>query len=348
MKRVTIKDIAAHLNLSVSTVSRALADDKNIRPETKSRIFRTAREMGYRRNILAANLRTGRSNTIGVIVNEMITPYASRVLKGINAVMQERGIYVVTCDSDNNPELERGYIRMLEHSLLDGIIVEHCHCAENIEEYKRLLDKGIPLVFFPDSLEGVDAPCVGINSYDKAFFLLDHIVCAGRRRIVNIKGPSLSNEMKSFSRAYDDVMKKFGIKVPRELTVEAGLSTADGERVISELLDKGIEFDGVVTYNELVAIGVMNHLRQKGIAIPDQVSVACFNGSPLSEMLYPPLTAVNAPHEEMGRSAAELLLSRIDSKDAEITLTPEETGEKVVLDSKIMLRESTHTQSVRH
>lgn len=130
MKRVTIKDIAAHLNLSVSTVSRALADDKNIRPETKSRIFRTAREMGYRRNMLAANLRTGRSNTIGVIVNEMITPYASRVLKGINAVMQERGIYVVTCDSDNNPELERGYIRMLEHSLLDGIIVEHCHCAK--------------------------------------------------------------------------------------------------------------------------------------------------------------------------------------------------------------------------
>lgn len=334
MKRVTIKDIASRLNLSVSTVSRALADDKNIRQETKNRIFRTAREMGYKRNVIAANLRKGRSHTIGVIVNEMITPYASCVLKGINAVMQEQGIYVVTCDSDNSAELEKGYIRMIEQSLIDGVIVAHCNCAENIAEYKRLHDNGMPLVFFPDSLDGIDAPCVGINSYDKAFFLLDHLLCTGRRRIVNIKGLSLSSEMKDLSKAYADVMRKFGITPDSALVMETGLTMEDGERVVDDLLESGVDFDGVFASSELVAIGAMNRLRDRGVCIPGQVSVACFSGSRLSEMIYPPLTGVDVPHEEIGRKAAELLLQKIRH--------PMMESGKVIVDSRIMLRASTH------
>lgn len=187
MKRVTIKDIASHLCLSVSTVSRALADDKNIRKETKEKIFAAARELGYARNVIAANLRTGRSHTVGVLVDQMVSPYAARIIKGINRVMREHGIYVVTCDADNDPSIERDYLNMVKSSFFDGLIVAHCNNADNSGLFKELNDKGLPMVFLRSSLDGLDAPVVCVNSYDKGFFLVDHLVCSGRRRIVNVK-----------------------------------------------------------------------------------------------------------------------------------------------------------------
>lgn len=334
MKRVTIKDIAHHLCLSVSTVSRALANDKNIRQETKERIFAAARELGYARNIIAANLRTGKSHTIGVMVDQMISPYAAKVLKGINSVMRENGIYVVTCDADNDPEIERDYISFVKRSLLDGLIIAHCNHPDNVELFKTLHRDGIPMVFLRSSLDGIDEPIVGVNSYDKGFFLVDHLVCSGRRRIVNVKGPALSTEVRDLDKAYNAVMKKFDLEIIPELQIEAGVDMEEGRRVADHLLDNEIDFDAVFAINELVAIGVMNRLQERGVKVPDEVSIAAFSGSLLSEMMYPKLTSVEAPLEEMGRQAAELLIRKIRQ--------PELKHEGIVIDARIKLRESSH------
>lgn len=295
MKRVTIKDIASHLCLSVSTVSRALADDKNIRKETKEKIFAAARELGYARNVIAANLRTGRSHTVGVLVDQMVSPYAARIIKGINRVMREHGIYVVTCDADNDPSIERDYLNMVKSSFFDGLIVAHCNNADNSGLFKELNDKGLPMVFLRSSLDGLDAPVVCVNSYDKGFFLVDHLVCSGRRRIVNVKGPSLSGEVRDLDKAYVDVMNKFGIPVIAELQLSAGVDMLSGREVADRLIDSGVDFDAVFAINEIVAIGVMNRLMERGVKVPDDVSVAAFTGSMLSEMVYPSMTSVEAP-----------------------------------------------------
>lgn len=311
MKRTTIKDIANRLCLSVSTVSRALADDKNIRRETKDRIFAVAREMGYVRNVVAANLRTGQSRTIAVLVDQMITPYATKILKGVNDAMRERGIYVVTCDADNDPALERENIRLIEDSFIDGIIVAHCNYPENHEHFNRLYRSGRPMVFLRDSLDGIDAPVIGVNNYDKGFYLVDHLVCNGRRRIVNIKAHAMGTEMRDLDRAYNDVMAKFGLPVIPELQIEAGTDTAAGREVADRLIDNNVDFDAVFAMNELVAIGVMNRLMERGIKVPQQVAVAAFTGSMLSEMVHPKLTSVETPLEDMGRQAAEMLYNII-------------------------------------
>ena len=312
MKRVTIKDIASHLCLSVSTVSRALADDKNIRKETKEKIFAAARELGYARNVIAANLRTGRSHTVGVLVDQMVSPYAARIIKGINRVMREHGIYVVTCDADNDPSIERDYLNMVKSSFFDGLIIAHCNNADNSGLFKELNDKGLPMVFLRSSLDGLDAPVVCVNSYDKGFFLVDHLVCSGRRRIVNVKGPSLSGEVRDLDKAYVDVMNKFGIPVIAELQLSAGVDMLSGREVADRLIDSGVDFDAVFAINEIVAIGVMNRLMERGVKVPDDVSVAAFTGSMLSEMVYPSMTSVEAPLEDMGRRAAELLVDMIN------------------------------------
>ncbi len=336
MKRVTIKDIAHHLCLSVSTVSRALANDKNIRQETKEKIFAAARELGYARNVIAANLRTGKSHTVGVMVDQMVSPYACKVLKGINGVMRENGIYVVTYDADNDPELEREYINFVRSSLLDGLIIAHCNHVDNVDLFKALHNDGIPIVFLRSSLDGIDEPMVGVNSYDKGFFLVDHLVCTGRKRIVNVKGPSMSGEMRDLDMAYRAVMSKFDLDIVPELQIEAGVDMEAGRKVADDLLDNEIDFDAVFAINELVAIGVMNRLMERGVKVPDDVSVAAFTGSMLSEMVYPQLTSVEAPLEEIGRQAAELLIRKIKQ--------PEIKHEGIVIDARIMLRESSHPQ----
>lgn len=333
MKRVTIKDIASHLCLSVSTVSRALADDKNIRKETKEKIFAAARELGYARNVIAANLRTGRSHTVGVLVDQMVSPYAARIIKGINRVMREHGIYVVTCDADNDPSIERDYLNMVKSSFFDGLIVAHCNNADNSGLFKELNDRGLPMVFLRSSLDGLDAPVVCVNSYDKGFFLVDHLVCSGRRRIVNVKGPSLSGEVRDLDKAYVDVMNKFGIPVIAELQLSAGVDMLSGREVADRLIDSGVDFDAVFAINEIVAIGVMNRLMERGVKVPDDVSVAAFTGSMLSEMVYPSMTSVEAPLEEMGRRAAELLVDMINH--------PGGRHSGIIIDARIRIRQSS-------
>ena len=333
MKRVTIKDIASHLCLSVSTVSRALADDKNIRKETKEKIFAAARELGYARNVIAANLRTGRSHTVGVLVDQMVSPYAARIIKGINRVMREHGIYVVTCDADNDPSIERDYLNMVKSSFFDGLIIAHCNNADNSGLFKELNDKGLPMVFLRSSLDGLDAPVVCVNSYDKGFFLVDHLVCSGRRRIVNVKGPSLSGEERDLDKAYVDVMNKFGIPVIAELQLSAGVDMLSGREVADRLIDSGVDFDAVFAINEIVAIGVMNRLMERGVKVPDDVSVAAFTGSMLSEMVYPSMTSVEAPLEDMGRRAAELLVDMINH--------PGVRHSGIIIDARIRIRQSS-------
>lgn len=332
MKRVTIKDIANHLCISVSTVSRALADDKNIRQETKNRIYAAADELGYKRNVIAANLRSGRSNTVAVVVNEMVTPFASRLVRGIQEKCNERNIYLVTCNSDNNPESESEIIRMISHSLIDGIIVVPCD-PSNIENYKALSRKGYPIVFVMHSPDEMDVSSVVLNNYDKSFFLLDHLVCSGRKRIIFVKSPALSPNDKLLMNAYVDTLKKFKIPYDENLIVEGGITMEDGMDVVDRIIESGVEFDAVFACNELVSIGVMNRLRDHGIRIPQDVSVAGFTGSELADIVYPSLTTVDPPLEKMGVKACELLFKKIDN--------PHSKSEKVVVDANIVFRNST-------
>lgn len=339
MRKITIKDIAERLNLSVSTVSRALSDDKNIRASTKEKIFRTAREMGYVRNFIASQLRTGKGKTVGVLVDELSSPYASRVLKGITAVMNENQGFVVIYNADHDPEQERAHMDYITSSGLAGVIALHLHNFENIPHYRRLADSAIPVVFVTFTLDGIEASAVAINTYDKAFFLFDHIICSGKRRIALVQGPMLSPEMKEIDKAYREAMAKFSLPVDKELILqgcENGFTTAEGERLAKELLDSGVDFDAVFAPTELVAIGMMNCLRKNGRRIPEDVAVACFKGSSLSEMVYPAITSVHAPLEEIGRRAAELVIEHI--KD------PGRKKEKVILNAKIQLRGSTHPE----
>ena len=333
MKHVTIKDIARSLCISVSTVSRALTDDKNIRRETREVVLREAERLGYRRNPVAMNLKMGRTNTIGVIVPEMHTPYASQVVAGIQSVLYKNNQKVMIAESDENPDRERESLQMMEEFMVDGLIVSLCSYKHNIDTYRRLANEGVAIVFYDRIPHGMDdMPQVMVDDNNDSYFMAEHLIRLGRRRISYLYGPDDVYNAVERGDGYREAMEKFQIYDPR-LIVKTGMTFADGATAVDSLVRQGIEFDAVYAFTDTLAIGAMNRLREIGRRIPEDVAVAGFSGTELSTIVFPQLTTVEPPLTEMGQRAAELVLEKVRNPEAE--------NRKIVLRTEMKLRAST-------
>lgn len=333
MKHVTIKDIAQHLSISVSTVSRALVDDKNIRKETKEKVLETAKKLGYKPNPVATNLKYGHTNTVGVIVPEMVTPFASRVINGIQEVLYANGIKVIIAESGEDPEKEKENLQLMERFMVDGIIISLCSYKKNREEYLRLQKAEMPMVFYDRIPHGLDVPQVIVDDYMKSFFLVEHLIRNGRKRIVHIQGPDDVYNSIERVRGYKDALAKFRIPFDDNMLIKSGLTFEDGKNAADRLMEKNIPFDAVFAFTDTLAIGAMNRLREAGKKIPEEVAVASFSGTELSTIVYPKLTTVEPPLYEMGKNAAELILEKIKN--------PASPNRSVVLNAEIKMRAST-------
>lgn len=201
MKHVTIKDIARSLCISVSTVSRALTDDKNIRKETRDMVVEEAKRLGYKRNPVAMNLKMGRTNTIGVIVPEMHTPYAATVINGIHEVLYKQNQKVMIAESDENAERELENLKMMEQFMVDGLIVSLCSYRKNIEEYRKLAEDGMAIVFYDRIPHGLDMPQVLVDDNVDSYFMVEHLIRLGRKRSPTCKVQKMSIIPTSEARA---------------------------------------------------------------------------------------------------------------------------------------------------
>ena len=333
MKHVTIKDIAKHLSISVSTVSRAMMNDKNIRKETKEKVLEVAKELGYKPNPVATNLKYGYSNTVGVIVPEMVTPYASRVIHGIQEVLYANGIKVIIAESGEDPKKEKENLHLMESFMVDGIIISLCSYKENREEYLRLQNKEMPMVFYDRIPHGLDVSQVVVDDYLKSFMIVERLIRSNRKHIVHIQGPDdVYNSIERF-RGYKDALAKFRIPFDENLIVKSGLTFEHGKEVADLIINRNIQFDAVFAFTDTLAIEAMNRLRELGKKIPEEVAIASFSGTELSTIVYPKLTTVESPLMEMGKTAAELILEKIKK--------PLSPNRSVVLNADIRMRAST-------
>jgi len=334
MKRITIKDLAKHLLLSTSTVSRALLHDKNIHPETKQKVLEAAQNLGYKPSTIALNFKNGESKSIGFVVPEMTTPFSSKVLQGIQAVLDPLGYRVIILQSDENPAVERRNLLLLEEFNVDGIIVNACDENYNQAIYQQIMDRGTPLVFFdriPD--RAINASRVLVNDYIKASLMVEHLIHSGRKRIVHLQGPSSIRNASERAIAYQQIMIKHGLFDPTLLVKTEGMLFEHGQLAIRALMDQGLPFDSIFAFSDTLAIGAMNYLHEQGIKIPEEVSIASFSGTTLATIVYPKLSSVEPPLLEMGLHAAQLILEKIKNPEA-----PEKT---IILNAELVYRAST-------
>lgn len=333
MKHITIKDIARHLSLSVSTVSRALVNDKNIRRETKEKVLEAAKALGYKPNPVATNLKYGHTNTVGVIVPEMVTPFASQVINGIQSILYANGLKVIIAESHEDPQKEKENLQMMERFMVDGIIICLCSYKDNKEEYLRLQQAEMPMVFFDRIPHGLDVSQVIVDDYMKTFFLVEHLIRNGHQRIIHLQGPDDVYNSIERTKGYKDALTKFRIPVEADMLIKTGLTFDDGAKAADLLIEKDIPFDAIFAFTDTLAIGAMNRLRELNKRIPEEIAIASFSGTVLSTIVYPQLTTVEPPLHEMGKTAAELILEKIKN--------PASANRTIVLDAEIKIRASS-------
>ncbi|MDR4951311.1 LacI family DNA-binding transcriptional regulator [Chryseobacterium sp. ES2] len=334
MRRITIKDLSKFLSLSTSTISRALLHDKNVNEETRKRVLDAAEKLGYKPNLTALNLQSGQSRTIGFVVPEMITPFSSTVLKGIQNILYPLGYRIIITQSDEDPLIERKNLQLLEEFNVDAIIINLCHETSNNDIYQSIMDRGTPLIFF-DRIphKSLDVSKVIIDDAIKASLMVEYLIKTGRKRIIHLMGPSTIRNAVERVNGYKRILMKYNIFDENLIVQTDGMTFEHGKKAVKQLLNKNIVFDSIFAFSDTLAMGAMNFLLEQKVRIPDEVSIASFSGTELSTMVYPQLTSVQQPLEKMGETAAELVLEKIKNNSL--------PSRAVLMDAELIYRAST-------
>lgn len=337
IKHATIKDIAQALGISKSTVSRALADHSDVKPETKRLILETAEKMNYRPNPYAQNLIRRRSKIIGVVVPEFVNSFFPRIIIQIQKVFEKAGFNVLITQSSESAEVELKNLRLLEGSMVEGIILSVAEKDKNDAHYRRLIDNGIPIVFFNRPSNAVEASKVVIDDFRMAFFAVEHLLYANgvkRTRPLHLMGPEGIFNSTTRLQGYKRALAKHGIEPSAETVVRCRDITRDcGFETMRAILDGKRIPDAVFCFNDQLAIGALKAIKKRGYRIPEEIAVMGFTESQSALLTEPPLSSVAQPLELIGETVANLLLEKIEN--------PEATDRTVVLDALIHIREST-------
>lgn len=331
---VTIKDLARELNISASTVSRALKDHPDISKETKRAVQELAQRLNYQPNAVALSLKQRRSNTIGVIIPEIVHYFFSSVISGIEDVAYDAGFNVIICQSNERYEREVANAKTLLSSRVDGVLVS---ISKETTDYKHLYNfsnNEVPMVFYDRVVPDIIADQVIIDDFDAAYKATRHLIDSGRSRIAHLGGPMALLIGQRRKDGYIKALTEAGISVDEDLIIEAD-SFEKARMAIMKLINQKKKFDGVFATNDLTAIGAMQTIQKKGYKIPDEIAIVGFSDGRFSGITDPTLTSVDQHGYEMGTMATQMLLKRITSEDDEY---PAETK---VLNANLIVRGSS-------
>lgn len=333
-KEITIYDIAESLNLSSATVSRGLKDHPAIRKETKMRILEKAKEMGYRHNLFASNLRRNKTNTIGVIVPRLNSYFMSSVIAGIEKVVNEAGYNLVISQSLESEKKEMVSIRTMFNSRVDGLLVSLAYDTQDESHFKIILDKNIPLIFFDRVFEHPLCTSVIIDNYAAGYAMTEHLISQGRKRIVHITANLKRNVYAERLRGYKQALADHHIPYDEKLIFINNLGEAACVEAVQSLLQMDPLPDGIFSSNDSSAVVCIRELKMAGINIPEQIAVGGFNNEPISTVIEPNLTTIHYPGQEMGEVCASILIRKLAKPDnADLN--------RVVLRHKLIVRDSS-------
>ena len=330
---VTIKDIAKALGISASTVSRALKDHPDISRDTKDAVNELAKKLRYKPNAVALSLKNSKTNTIGVIIPELVHYFFSSVISGIEDVAYEAGYNVMICQSNEKYEREIMNAQALLSNRVEGALISISKQTEDYAHLQMIEESGIPLVFFDRVPDGFDSDFVIIDDKKAAYNAVCHLIETGCERIAHLAAPSSLDIGKYRLEGYMEALKDHGIPFNQDYVIIAD-SFELAAIATRKLIQLPIPPDGIFTVNDLTAVGVMKTLQKMGIAIPEKVAIMGFSAGSYSDITTPTLSSVDQHGYEMGAKAATVLLKRIESHR-----TGE--GETFYIDTNLVIREST-------
>ncbi|GJM60438.1 MULTISPECIES: LacI family DNA-binding transcriptional regulator [Persicobacter] len=341
--QTTIKDIAKALNISPSTVSRALKDHPDISQKTKDAVNQVAEELDYHPNTIAQSLRKSRSNTIGVVVPELVHHFFASVISGIEDVAYKAGYRVVICQTNEDVEREKQNVSALISSRVDGILCSMTKETRDFKHFKSVQKRNIPLIFFDRIANEVKADSVVVQDYEGAFQAVEHLISQGCRRIAHFKGPDSLLITKQRINGFHDAMREHKLPVEQDLIIEA--DNRDLARAtIRQMVESGAPLpDGIFCVNDNVAVGALLQLREMGVKVPEQVKIIGFEDDvTFTQLTDPQISSVVQPSFEMGQLATHMFLDELARKESHPDKILEiKTPRIEVLKTKVVVRGSS-------
>ena len=335
--KATLKQIAKELNVSVSTVSKALNDSPEISELTKIKIKEYAKLKNYKPNVIGLNLKNRKTKTIGVIIPNILNSFFAKVFSGIEKIADEKGYNVIMCISNESLEKEAHTLEMLSNGTIDGFILSVSEEAQKLHEYnhfKEIINDGTPIVMFDRIAEGVDCDKVVVDDFDSALNSTQHLIDLGCKNIALFSSVDNLSVGKLRADGYLKALADNNIPVNENLIIRTD-SEDDLKDKIENIFDNN-KIDGIFALEENDSVAALRIAIKKGFKVPEEISIIGFaDGILASRRLSPSLTTVSQHGIEIGEVAAKLLIDRLESKEENL---PYET---VVIKTKLKEREST-------
>jgi LacI family transcriptional regulator len=332
----TIKDIAKALNLSTSTVSRALRGSYEISDETKKQVLEYAEKINYRPNPIALSLKERRTRAIGIVVSEIANNFFSQAINGIESIAYNRGYHVIITQSHESRDREKVNVEHMAARGVDGLLVSLSSETADLSYLKELHEKGMPIVFFDRITDEIETHKVTANNYNGAFVATEHLIAQGYKHIAHITSSPFLSITKERLEGYKDALQKHGLPFVESLVKycpHGGMIAKEVEDVLLELNKAKIKPDAFFTAGDrltIVCFGILK--RKKGVGEKGFIG---FSNTQVGDLFSPSLTTVRQPAFEIGQSAIEMLIQLIESK------RPVTDFQRKVLETELIVRESS-------
>ena len=332
-RHISLKDLAKELDVSISTISRALKNHPDISPELTKKIQELAREKNYSPNPLAMGLLRQQTKMIGVIVPDIVTHFFASIISGIESIAKEKGYYIVISSSAESYTKEVESVENLLKSRVEGLIVCISQETKKFTHFEQLVENEIPLVFFDRICETLQVPTVTVDGMEAVKKIIRHFKENGNKRIAYISGPNHLNISKNRKEGYLEGLRECGLEFHPELLVECNLSAEDATTATHRLLSLKEKPDAIFGINDTIAFAAMKEIKKQGLKIPEDIALVGFTDEFHSTVVEPALTSVTHPTFQMGQEATRLFFRWIDKGRP--------FSKNIILPTELVIRESS-------
>lgn len=327
---VRIKDVANRAGVSSASVSRVLSNKPHISEEIRRRVLAAVEELGYQPSRVARSLRAQRARILGLIISDIQNPFFTSIVRAVEDVAYEHQYAVFLCNSDEDLDKENLYIELMRAERVAGVVLSPTREIDH--PCQKLIEADIPVVAIDRCLLDLEVDTVMVDNVGAAFELVSHLIADGYREVAAVLGDPIATTGHQRREGYERALKAHGLEVLPHLIRVGSPKESTGYRLAGELLDLNDRPEALFTGNNLLTVGALRAIHERGLSIPDDIALVAFDELDWMSLVKPGLTVVAQPTYQVGRTAAELLLKRIEDH----TRPPQQ----VVLKPELIVRES--------
>jgi len=330
MKYITLKMVAERAEVSVNTASRAINNKPDINEETKKKVLKIAQELGYVQNATAVALRTRKTGTIGVVIADNRNPFYAEVLNGMEIAAREKNYHIILANTQRDYRKEEEAINLLRAKRVDGLLI--APVQDRDDDIKKLIEANIPFVIVGRDFENIEVDAVYNDEVKGGFLATEYLIKKGHKRIALIDGYLYKSPAKGRLEGYKKALNKYKISLDESLISVGDINIENGYERTKQMLGKNLDFTAIFAYNDMMAFGSMQAIKEKGLRIPEDIGLVGYDDIPFSSLISPALTTIRLKKQELGIESVKLLLSHINGN--------REKPKKIMLDVDIIVRKT--------